>query len=136
MIDRILDISKYFYPILFFYSALSKLLAFDVFVLQLGQSPLIPSSLVPTIGFSLIIGEFIIFSLFLFERTISYGLVLGTSLMFLFTVYLITLVSFFTNIPCSCGGILGNMSYTIHIIFNIVVTFLGFIFIKRHDSKV
>ena len=101
--------------------------------MQLGQSPLIPSSLVQVTGYGLVIVEFIIVALFFFEKTLSYGLALGTGLMFLFTIYLIFLVSFFTNVPCSCGGILGNMTYRVHIIFNVAVTALGFLFIIRHN---
>lgn len=128
---QILNILKYFLPLLLIYAAVSKLMVFDIFLMQLGQSPLIPEGLIKVTGYGLIAAEFIIAAFFFFDKTTELGLVLATGIMFLFSLYLISLVSFFTNVPCSCGGILGKMSYPTHIIFNLCCTALGILCIIK-----
>lgn len=50
-------------------------------------------------------------------------------LLSLFTVYIgVVMTGIFSRVPCSCGGILKNMSYGTHLIFNlffVLLTSLG-----------
>jgi hypothetical protein len=39
-------------------------------------------------------------------------------MMSLFTAYLIIMLKFSYHIPCSCGGVLQNLSWNDHIVFN------------------
>lgn len=59
------------------------------------------------------------------ERTVKAGLYLSLILMSLFTIYIATVLSgAFGRIPCACGGIIQNLSYPEHLVFNMI--FLGF----------
>jgi hypothetical protein len=47
--------------------------------------------------------------------------------MLAFTGYVIAVVSFSKELPCSCGGVLQEMSWGQHIVFNIVFTLLALV---------
>lgn len=108
------------------YAAISKLLDYRQFRMQLGQSPLLArfSGLVvwaiPTI-------EIVISVLLIFERTRLLGLLVSFSLMIMFTAYIILITRFTASVPCSCGGILENLSWNEHLIFNVAFALLALI---------
>jgi hypothetical protein len=122
---------------LFAYSGAVKLFDRTTFVFALVKSPLIPASeIITLISYSLPLIELLIAGALLFEKTKLIGFYLSFFLMSLFTVYLIVLVSAFSNLPCSCGGILGGMSYPVHIAFNIVFTLVALAGIYTSDAEV
>jgi hypothetical protein len=43
----------------------------------------------------------------------------------MFTAYIITILNFSEYIPCSCGGILQNMTWKTHLVFNIGLVLLS-----------
>jgi len=56
-------------------------------------------------------------------------------IMLLFSSYLITLYILFQDqLPCACGGILNNMGYPEHIIFNVTITFLTLIYLLKYEK--
>jgi len=105
--------------LLFVYAAISKLLDYNKFKIQVGKSPLLTS-----------FSAFVVIGIPAFELLLSILLVMkGTRLlalygslflMTLFTAYLIAILNFSYYIPCSCGGILQGLSWKTHIIFNTV----------------
>lgn len=135
-------IKKYLAPIfhylvfvIFLYSALSKLINFDLFVNNLDKSPFftnIDSSLIA----GLIIGiEFVIPGLLFFDQTAKLGYLLSFSLFFLFTGYIILMMKISPYLPCSCGGFLESLSWTQHIYFNIffmMASLLLFYFFEKN----
>ena len=112
--------------LLFVYTALSKLLQFESFARTLRLSPLIGELNVIT-GWSVVVTELILsFLLFIprFRLADLYGAFL---LLCLFTLYMGYLLLFEQdNLPCSCGGVLQQMSWHQHLVFNLFFTLLSY----------
>ena len=104
--------------LLFAYAGIIKLLDFKVFSQQLGLSPLIPGRYAGWVAILLPLGELLICWWLCRESRRIRGLYAALYLLSFFTVYLLVLLGN-SFVPCSCGGLLGNMSWTVHIIFNI-----------------
>lgn len=105
--------------VLFFYAAVSKLMNYDqskqemlnqVFPRSIGE---VLTWLVPTV-------ELLLVGILLFTTTRLMGLWLSLILMIAFTLYIgIVMTGVFGRVPCSCGSLLKNMPYSIHLFFNI-----------------
>jgi hypothetical protein len=78
--------------------------------------------------------EFLLVLLLAVPRWRLKGLYASTALMIAFTLYIIALMSFNDTLPCSCGGILAQLSWGQHIIFNTVFIGLGIIGIKLEKN--
>jgi hypothetical protein len=118
---------------LFIYAALSKLLQFNTFREQLGKSPLIPAGWQALVAVLVPLGELTIAAALFLPRFQLYGLLASFFLMTLFTIYLFYIVRYSYYVPCSCGGILGKLSWTEHIYFNlffILISFAGVLICK------
>jgi hypothetical protein len=119
-----LDIVSFLFSFLFLYAAMGKLVEYDLFVAQIGKSPLITryadliSWLVPAV-------ELIIVVMLFIPRLRLFALYGSFTLMFAFTIYIIMILTLSPYVPCSCGGILNSMGWTEHLIFNIVFTLLA-----------
>jgi hypothetical protein len=124
----VLELINYFFILLFVYAATSKLLDYNTFHTQLGQSPLLAAYadgvvwLVPSI-------EIIVALLLAFKNTRLYGLVGFYGLMVMFTVYIIIILYFTPFVPCSCGGVLEQLGWTEHLLFNGGVVILSAVLI-------
>lgn len=112
-----------FLALLFVYAAVSKILEFQNFQAQLGQSPLI-SAYTGFISYAVLTTELLISLLLLIPQTRYLALFAAAFLMIMFTAYIIAILNFSANIPCSCGGILESMGWKEHLVFNIIVTVL------------
>lgn len=123
----IVSTSSVLLGILMYYAAISKLSTFQNFVLQLDKSPLIPDYLTKSTAVVIPLIELLIALGLMFRRFRSLALLTGFTLMFAFSLYLIVLNTFYIDIPCSCGGILGKMRYETHIIFNIIFTIISYV---------
>ena len=88
------------------------------FTVQIGKSPLLVNY-AGFVAWSIPILEIIIAGMLVWERFRLIGLYAAFTLMTMFTVYIIAILQFSDNIPCSCGGILEDMGWTEHLIFNI-----------------
>lgn len=109
---------------LFIYTGISKLLDYNTFQRQLGQSPFI-TAYAGVLAWALPTGEIIIAGMLLFARTRLQGLYLSFFLMCLFTFYLAAMLQLSYFIPCSCGGVLQGLSWPAHIVFNIFFILLA-----------
>ena len=106
---------------LFIYAALSKILDLDKFKYQLSQSPFI-SRISGFIAWAIPMGEILIAISLVFKRTRLTGLYLSFFLMQLFTGYIFIMLRYSSYLPCSCGGVLSNMSWKQHFFFNLGFT--------------
>lgn len=122
------------YVILFTYAAVSKILDFQNFQAQLGQSPLI-SAFAHNVSFGVIIVELGIAVLLVISNYRIKALYLAVALMTIFTVYIIIILNFSSFIPCSCGGILESLGWTEHLIFNCTFIILGIIAILLYKNN-
>ena len=103
--------------ILFIYSSLSKLSAYNRFSVQLSKSPFI-TSYYQLVAWGIPATEIVIALLLALKRTRLVGLYAAFFLMSLFTAYLVIMLSYSYYIPCSCGGVLEYLSWEQHIVFN------------------
>lgn len=112
--------------LLFAYTAFSKLFTFHRFNSVLSIAPLIGKY---STLFAIIIPalELIIVLLLLLPRTQRTGLISATTLLILFTAYLVYMVLTDPNLPCSCGGAIQQLSWKQHIAFNIFFILVGMV---------
>lgn len=118
----ILDTICVLFIFLFIYAAVSKWIDFQRFKVQIGQSPILTdfSKWIPWFVPMLEMG--ISFLLFL-PAGRRIGLYAAFSLMAIFSGYIILIKWFSPFTPCSCGGILQNMNWNQHLVFNLI--FIG-----------
>ena len=132
-----IEFSCMLFILLFSYAAVSKLLDFETFETQLGQSPLL-SAYAGTVSVGIIVIELLASSLLIFHKTRLIGLYLSFFLMIFFTTYIIVILNFSPYIPCSCGGVLEALGWKEHLIFNsffIGVALIGILIERKqkHD---
>ena len=120
----VIEIISSLLVLLFVYAAVSKLIDYQKFSVQLGQSPLLTAFagwvawIVPTV-------EIIISIMLAIPKFRLAGLYASFSLMVMFTSYIVAITKFSEYVPCSCGGVLQNMSWNQHLVFN-----LGFVLLS------
>ena len=104
--------------LLWTYAALSKLSDFALFKIQMHNQPL-PEFVKWLLVYLLPPFELAAAILLIFDRTQFSGIVISAILMFFFTGYVgLALANFFSDVPCSCVGILEHMTWRSHFIFN------------------
>lgn len=122
----VIEIVSVLYILLFVYAAVSKLLEFENFQVQVGQSPIL-TAFAGFISVAVILLELVIGLLLSIPKTRTIGLYMGFTLMLLFSIYIYLILNYSPFVPCSCGGILENMGWTEHLVFNIGITLLALI---------
>src|SRR5450432_1585243 len=120
----ITEIIAALFILLFIYAAASKLLDYQKFKVQLGQSPLL-TIFATQIAWTIPLIEIFISLLLSFKKTKIIGLFASFYIMVLFTMYIIIITRFSDYIPCSCGGILQHMTWNQHLFFNIIFIVLA-----------
>ncbi|AZB11633.1 tellurium resistance protein TerC [Chryseobacterium sp. G0162] len=113
-----ISIISYFFVLLFVYAAVSKILDFENFQVQIAQSPLL-SSYAGITSYAVIIAELLICISLILPKYRLYGLYSSLGLMTSFTTYIYLIIHYSEFIPCSCGGILEKLDWNEHLIFNI-----------------
>ncbi|MBL7697854.1 MAG: hypothetical protein JNK79_06830, partial [Chitinophagaceae bacterium] len=103
--------------LLFTYAGVSKLADYQKFSVELGKSPLL-TSFSGFIAWSIPVVEILISLLLMMPAYQLLALYASFTLMVLFTAYLVTTLQFADYIPCTCGGVLQNLTWQTHIIFN------------------
>lgn len=103
---------------LFIYTALSKFYDFKNFTSVLGQSPLI-GKLNLLVAWVLPLAELITALLLFIPRTKLVGLYASLILMIVFTFYIGYMLLFSPHLPCSCGGVIRQLTWKQHLLLNI-----------------
>lgn len=122
--------------VMFVYTATSKLLDFENFRLQLGQSPII-TTYADWVAWGIPLIEYAISGLFLVSRFMLLAFYASFSLMTMFTTYIFLILNFSDFIPCSCGGVLETLGWTEHILFNvgfIVIAAIALFYLERNST--
>ncbi|PKP11486.1 MAG: hypothetical protein CVU08_12235 [Bacteroidetes bacterium HGW-Bacteroidetes-3] len=132
--NNIVSIICYIYVLLLTYAATSKFLDFENFQAQLGQSPLL-SAFAGYIAWFVPITELLISIMLIIPSLKKIGLYAAYVLMVMFTTYIYIILNYSSFIPCSCGGILEELSWNQHIIFNIAFILLAIIGILFVNSE-
>jgi uncharacterized membrane protein YphA (DoxX/SURF4 family) len=103
--------------LLYTYTAASKLADYSTFKVVLGESPLIHNG-ADTIAWLLPATELIVVLLLFFDASRKAGLYASLLLLIAFTLYIVAMLLFADELPCSCGGVLNKMSWQQHLFFN------------------
>jgi len=134
--NTIIEIIYFLLILLFVYAALSKLFNYAEFKSQLTRSPLI-NNWSAQIANVLPATELITAGLLTINVTRKAGLALSLILMTLFTGYIIYMLLFEKNLPCSCGGVLKQLTWKQHLLFNVfflLISFAGIILQKNNKT--
>jgi hypothetical protein len=120
--------------LLWTYAGASKLMMYQDF-----REALLDHGLIKTyaslLAWSVPLVELIIACL-LFGRYKKAGLWLSLALLLLFTGYICYMILYDPNIPCSCGGVIGMLTWKQHILFNLdfmIFSLVGLFSIRRHQ---
>lgn len=132
--DRIVEAISLLYIMLFVYAAVSKILDHHDFVIKLGQSPLL-SVYAQQVAIGIPAAELIIVLMLCFPRSRLTALWASFCLMVAFTAYIFIILNYSTYVPCSCGGILQDLGWSEHLIFNIAFIVLALVAILLDDKK-
>lgn len=122
--NMIIEIICVLFIILFVYAALTKLLDYEKFRVQIGQSPLL-TAFAGWIAWMVPVAEILIAIMLVFIRLRLVGLYAAFSLMVMFTTYIICILTLSLYIPCSCGGVLEKLGWKEHLVFNIAFIILA-----------
>lgn len=121
--------------VLFTYAAISKILDFQNFQIQIGQSPLL-SAFTSVVSYGVPAIEIGLVLFLLTPKFRWLGMYGSFLLMVMFTAYIFIILNFSSFIPCSCGGILEKMSWNEHLLFNIAFVVLsGIAIVIQSESK-
>ena len=124
--------------LLFGYAAMNKLLVYDKFVVQIAQSPIL-EGISPWLAWMVPAVELAICVLLLMPAWRRMGLYASTILMTVFTLYIMFILWFSPEVPCSCGGILNQLDWKSHLVFNIIFTGIaaaGLMYEKNYNYQV
>lgn len=122
--STIVEIISVLFIILFLYTGISKLMEYGVFKEQIADSPILqPIALV--IAWGLPLTEFLVTILLIIPRWRLKGLYASLILMIAFTLYIGAIMTFNKELPCSCGGIISELSWQGHLVFNSIFILLA-----------
>lgn len=130
----IIDIISLLFMLLFVYAAVAKLLDYENFTVQIGQSPLL-TDIAGFAGLAVPGIELLVAVLLAISRLRLWALYASFSLMVMFTAYIVAVLNFSERVPCSCGGVLEKFGWTEHLVFNIVFVLLAMLGIALHPGK-
>ena len=106
------------------YTATSKILAPDIFISALQHSPLLAPYRF-TLSWLLPLTELVIVGLLMVPNLKRPALGLATGLIGSFTVYILYHLLSRQPLPCSCGGVISQLSWTGHALLNMTLVALG-----------
>lgn len=139
--NLIVDIISSLFILLFVYTAISKLYEIESFELTLKVIPVIGNyDIYKSLIWIIPIIELIIALCLFIPRFRLFGLWGSLVLMSAFTLFIGYLLLFkHGNLPCSCGGVIRQMSWKQHLVFNILFTFLavvGILLVRLQKQKI
>ena len=132
----IINIINRLFILLFTYTASSKLYELRKFRFVLHMSPLLKNySRLLSAGIPVI--ELCITLLLFIPATARVGLIAGVSLLLLFTAYIVYMIATDANLPCSCGGVIQQLTWRQHIVFNLffIVVGVSSLYMQRRKSE-
>ena len=136
--NSIVEIISGLFIFLFTYTSLTKLMNIAGFIAALKRSPLLAEGAV-IIAWTIILAELVVVLLLLYPPLRIVGFSTSFILMLLFTVYIGYMIASASSLPCSCGGILQELSWKDHFLLNIALTILAALGLylqrKKRDPK-
>lgn len=124
--ETIVQIICYSFILLFMYTAISKLLAFNVTEFDMHRNPILGNY--PRFwAISVPLVEIVVSVLLFLPGTRKIALFATLLLMIGFTGYVGVLLASDFHLPCTCGGIFRQLTWTQHLYVNIALTILAVI---------
>jgi hypothetical protein len=120
--------------VLFAYTAISKLLDRQHFQAVVAQMLLI-KNVAGFISFALPATELVACALLFMSNTRLLGLYTSLGLMIVFTLYIGYMILFAKHLPCICGGVVQNLNWPNHLMFNLFFIAITAIGIKLYQSN-
>ncbi len=121
-----IEIITALFVLLWFYTGLNKILDYNNFKSQLEKSPFV-EYFASLISWTLPAGEVFIGAMLVYKRTRLLGLYASFTLMLFLTGYIWMMLRYAYDLPCSCGGVLAQLSWDDHLWFNSVFVLLSVI---------
>jgi len=110
---------------IFSYTALNKILHHDTFVWQLKKQPL-PYWSKPVLAYLLPLVETTIVSLLLIQKTRKLGLILATTMLWSYSIYVfLAYMEVYGYTICACGKVFQMMGWKGHFYFNSSISILA-----------
>jgi uncharacterized membrane protein YphA (DoxX/SURF4 family) len=120
----VLESIAWLFMLLFLYTAVSKLMDYTVFKEELAMSPIL--SPVASLAAGVVPAAEIVASiLLLIPKWRVKGFYAAFILMLLFTAYVLAILCIDEKLPCSCGGIIGLLSWKQHLVLNSVLALVA-----------
>ena len=136
--ESVIELISLLFIVLFLYTGISKLMDYSIFKEQIATSPLLaPISRIIAVLLPWV--EFLVVSALALPRYRTAGLYASLVLMITFTCYIIGILIFNKNLPCSCGGVVEQLSWKGHLVFNsvfICMSLTGITLSKRNKHLV
>jgi hypothetical protein len=123
--------------LLFIYAALSKILEYNTFKIQLANSPFL-KPFAEIIGWLIPTTELIIAGMLTVKHTRKKGLSASFILLLIFSLYIAGMLLSGINLPCSCGGVIQQLTWKQHLLFNlffIILAFVGIVMERKEKLK-
>ncbi len=117
ILNQLSAVTSYLLIFLFTYTGISKIIDHVAFESNILQLPVI-RNLAMGISWLIPFVELLIVALLLTNNYRNIGLLLSLLLMVVFTVYIAYMVLFIPHLPCSCGGVLQQLTWINHFLFN------------------
>jgi len=111
---------------LFLYAAIAKMMDYTLFREQLAVSPIL-HLFAGFIAWALPAVELAVVVLLMVPRWRLKGLYLSLGLLLAFIGYIVAMMAISDKLPCSCGGLLEQLSWKGHIVFNAIFSVLAII---------
>jgi len=113
----LIEVISFLLMFLFLYTGISKLITFETFQFDMTRSPIVRNY--PTFSAIALPTIEILISICLFvPKYRKWGLYSSLILMFTFTIYIFYMLKFTPDRPCTCGGVIRQMSWPNHLYFN------------------
>ena len=129
----IVEVISCLFIILFLYTGIMKLITYDTFKFDIWRMPF-ARAVTPIMAIAVPIIEIAVSASLMHPRTRKMGLYSSFILMVIFTLYVGLLLSTTKHLPCTCGGVIREMSWSQHLWFNIFFSLLGIIGINRYTK--
>ena len=113
----LVNVIAFFFIFLFLYTGLAKLMEIKQFKEQLVSSPIV-GSMAGLVAWALPIGEILLAIVLFIPIWRLKGLYISAILMILFTIYVVGILLIDSNLSCSCGGIVEELTPKQHLLFN------------------
>ncbi len=118
---------------LFLYAAITKIMDYGLFRGQLVVSPIL-KPIGGFIAWSLPAVEILVVVLLIVPRWRLKGLWLSLGLLVAFIIYIMAMMAISDHLPCSCGGLLEQLSWKGHIIFNSIFALMAAVAISMEKG--